>query len=71
MVLGKDLKIGDVVKTWWQPGHDTIINIMPYHGVYENTICKNSTIAGFTHVRGMTIFADDYYEVVDIMNNLQ
>ena len=31
-VMGRDLRVGDVIKVWWSPGHDKIVSLEPYRG---------------------------------------
>lgn len=35
-VLGKELRVGDTIETWWGPLRDTIIALEPYVGPLEH-----------------------------------
>lgn len=60
---GCDLKAGDTIRIWWKPGRDTIVSLRAYDGPLE--CLKNARLAEFALNRaGMTIPADDCYEVV-------
>ncbi len=56
-VQGKDLRVGDTIKTWWTPGRDTIIALRPYTGVYKDSLFNGEArIAEFAILNvGMTI----------------
>jgi hypothetical protein len=30
--LGRELKVGDVIRVWWRPGTDIIAALQPYQG---------------------------------------
>lgn len=63
--LGKNLKIGDVIETWWRPGHDQITKLTHYHGPLKKTLGKNAKIAQFALYRvGMTIEPETAYKIV-------
>lgn len=62
-VLGKDLKVGDVVKVWWSPGFDKIVGLRPYNGRLD--CLKDAKLADFALYQvGMTIEAGIVFEVV-------
>ena len=64
--LGRDLVKGDNIKVWWRPNVDRIVEIRPYRGPYETTILQGAQSAVFAILKtGMTIVADDWYEIVD------
>ena len=51
-VLGKDLKVGDVIEVWW--GRDRIVGMVPYTGPLS--CLQGSMIASFAlNNTGMTI----------------
>jgi len=56
--LGADLKVGDHIRTWWQPGCDKITALAPYTGTYKNDILQGARLASFAlNKTGMTIEA--------------
>lgn len=55
IVLGKELKIGDVIETWWAPNRDTILSLETYIGPLT-CFPEGAQIAGFAmNASGMTI----------------
>lgn len=59
-VEGKDLRVGDVIETWWTPGRDTVVEIRPYTGPLLDLLGAGTRIAVFAIcVSGMTISPDD------------
>lgn len=66
-VSGSQLKVGDVIKVWWNPGRDIIESLSEYDGRYKHEIeWKEAKVAKFA-VNGckMTIFSDDIFERID------
>lgn len=67
-VTGKELKAGDVIHTWGDGGWWRIETLTPYHGPHNSlgaiVIARGNatTIARL----GMTIFADNDYEIEGI-----
>lgn len=66
-VAGKDLKVGDIITTWWEPGTDMIKGLTPYTGNYErDPDFRGARIASFGILKvGMTIFPDEHFSVVN------
>lgn len=65
--LGRNLKVGDTIKTWWTPGRDTITGLTPYTGKLAHIWGGRAKIASFALLKtGMTIDPDDHYEVVKL-----
>ena len=65
-VLGKDLKIGDVIEVWWKPNRDTIIGLKEYTGGISNLWKDGARLADFAQNRcGMTIDNGALYKVVN------
>ena len=63
--LGKNLKVGDIIETWWEPKCDKIIKLTPYHGPLKDTLGKNTKIAQFAlYKAGMTIESETVYSVI-------
>ena len=62
---GSEIKVGDTLKVWWNPGRDTIKSLTDYNGPYKDQReFSSSMIAEFTVRKlGMTILADDVFEV--------
>ena len=63
-LLGAELKVGDVIETWWQPGRDTIVALSQYRGPYQENILKGARIATFAIGPGMTIEAEADFTAV-------
>lgn len=64
-VLGKDLKIGDIMEVWWEPNHDTITNIRYRDEKYKINVYKGFTVAEFAiNRKGMTIFPDEVFDIL-------
>lgn len=64
-VLGKDLRVGDTIECWWTPGRDTVVELIPYQGVYKDTVLRGARIGLFAIMtRGMTIEADADFNVI-------
>lgn len=64
-VSGKDLRVGDTIKTWWTPGRDTIVSMRPYDGTYKDGLLKGARIAGFAILTvGMTIEPEMDFTVI-------
>lgn len=64
--LGKNLKVGDVIETWWEPKCDKIIKLTIYHGPLKKTLGKNAKIAQFALSKvGMTIEPGTVYSIID------
>lgn len=61
-VTGSDLRVGDTIEVWWQPGRDTITALRPYAGPL--TCFKHGAqLADFALMRtGMTIENGSDYE---------
>lgn len=60
IVSGRDLRLGDCIKTWWEPGRDTVIEIRPYQGSLAYLWPDGAAIARFvTNHAGMTIGLGD------------
>jgi hypothetical protein len=66
-VLGKDLKPGDTIKVWWNPGQDTITKLVEYNGPSEFFSNGKAKIATFAlNKTGMTIDNNDWFDLVTI-----
>jgi hypothetical protein len=64
MKPGKELRVGDVIKTWWPPGRDRIAKVKPYHGPLSSILGKGTQLADFDLNRtGMTLVAEELYEL--------
>lgn len=35
VVMGSDLRVGDIIKVWWEPGRDVIAELTPYVGLLK------------------------------------
>lgn len=58
-----DLRVGDTIEVWWQPGRDTVVSLRPYDGPLE--CIKDGQIAGFAISKtGMTIEPTAQYRLV-------
>jgi hypothetical protein len=61
VLLGKDLRVGDVIEVWWSAGGDMIASLAPYGGrlrCLAGARIAELAVSGF----GMTLIADeDYY----------
>ncbi|BAU40175.1 hypothetical protein [Ralstonia phage RSP15] len=64
-VLGKDLRVGDVIEVFWKPRKDTILELTPYEGALKNIFPEGAQIAKFVFVDSMTIENNQTYEVVN------
>jgi len=71
-VLGRDLRVGDTIEVWWQPGRDTITSLYPYkgplffHWQYEG----GARVAKFgINKTGMTIEPQVWFTVVARTDN--
>jgi hypothetical protein len=63
-IKGSDLKVGDVMKVWWQTHRDTITELRPYRGPLQSLWPEGAQIAIFAYLTtGMTIDNSDDYEV--------
>lgn len=63
--LGRDLKVGDTIETWWSPRRDTIVGLTPYEGPLSGVFPEGAQLAEFAlSPTGMTIDNGDLYEVV-------
>lgn len=67
-VLGKDLKVGDVIEVWWKPKRDQIIALKPYNNKTMLKIWEkhegDPRLADFAINRvGMTIEPQMIYKV--------
>ena len=64
MKLGKELRVGDVIKTWWRPGRDRIARLEPYTGPLLPILGEGTQLAAFDLNRtGMTLVAGEMYEL--------
>lgn len=62
-VLGADLRVGDVIETWWQPNRDTILSLVPYTGPLVSLFPDGAQIAAFAvNKSGMTINNGELFE---------
>ena len=61
-VLGADLRVGDVIETWWQPNRDTILSLVPYTGPLIYLFPEGAQIASFAIGPGMTINNGELFE---------
>ena len=62
---GADLRVGDTIKVWWQPGRDTITGLYPYVGRLAHLFPAGALIAAFAlNPNGMTIDKAGMYERV-------
>jgi hypothetical protein len=58
-----ELRVGDTIEVWWQPGRDTITKLRPYTGPLE--CLKGGWIAEFAILRtGMTIEPGSQYRKI-------
>jgi hypothetical protein len=63
-VLGKALKVGDVIETWWRPGRDRITRLLPYKGPLLEILGNGTRLADFALYKvGMTIPPEDVFVV--------
>ena len=61
---GKDLKAGDNIRVWWNPGVDRIVKLTPYTGPLD--CLSGAHIAGFAINKcGMTIEPHMLFDVVE------
>lgn len=66
-VFGRELKVGDVIEVWWQPGKDQIASLEPYRGPLTCFEPEGAQIAGFVLSNvGMTIENGGLYERVSL-----
>jgi hypothetical protein len=60
----EELRVGDTIRVWWQPGRDTVTALAPYKGRLK-CLGETAQIAFFALLQsGMTISANDRFEVV-------
>lgn len=63
---GKDVKVGDVLKTWFNDGQAEVRAVWPYTGPLLKYLGEGTQIASF---RGcsveMTLEGNNYYELID------
>jgi len=72
MILGKNLKVGNTIKVWWdrsdrgaKPNEDKIVKLTKYDGPLNHIFKHGARIAEFAYSKvGMTIPNDEVYEVV-------
>ena len=63
-VLGKDLKVGDVIEVWFAPHRNRIETLTPINGPYADNILKGARIATFLLGNlAMTIEANSLFTV--------
>lgn len=63
-ILGKDLRVGDVIETWWAPYRNRIDHLTPYVGPLAKTVLPGTRIASFAVGNlGMTIEAGAQFQV--------
>lgn len=61
---GKDLRAGDVIKVWWNPGTDRIDRLVPYTGTLIELLGRGTRIASFAlNPIGMTIPPDEIFKL--------
>jgi hypothetical protein len=59
-----ELRVGDTIAVWWQPGRDTVVSLSPYRGRLK-CLGVGARIAFFALLRsGMTIAETDRFEVL-------
>lgn len=59
------LKVGDTIKVWWQPGRDTITGLKPYNGPLLETLGRGTKLAEFAINKcGMTLEAGASFETI-------
>jgi hypothetical protein len=70
--LGRDVKVGDVIRVWWQPTRDRVTALEPYVGKYadrplEHPDWLGARVATFALLpsRQMTLLAFDVVEVIE------
>lgn len=64
---GSELRVGDTIKVWWQPGRDTITGLVPYRGPLEYLWRDDggAMLAEFAIMKtGMTIEPLAHFEVI-------
>jgi hypothetical protein len=63
--LGGDLKIGDVIETWWPPKQNQIVALVPYRGPLQYLFPQGAQLAAFAvGPVGMTINNAESYNVL-------
>lgn len=64
-IPGHELRVGDTIRVWWNPGRDTITGLEEYTGPLATTFSEGARIATFAILpRGMTLPNAEAYELV-------
>jgi hypothetical protein len=62
---GIDLKVGDVIETWWAPKRNQIVALVPYRGPLQYLFPQGAQLAAFAvGPVGMTINNAERYNVL-------
>lgn len=65
-VSGRDLRVGDVIETWWKPNRDTITKLEPYTGTLRHVFTGGARCASFSvNKTGLTIENNGRYWVFE------
>lgn len=65
-VLGRELRVGDVVRVWWREGGDMITALDPYTGPFSAVMGEGARVARFAvYAPGMTIDPEMSFAVVN------
>jgi hypothetical protein len=59
------LRVGDMIKVWWDPGQDTITELKPYTGPLLNLLGAGTKLASFRIYKlGMTLSTKERFETI-------
>ena len=63
----RDLRVGDTILVWWNPGRDTIIRLTPYTGPLLAVLGEGTLLADFAlSPTGMTLEAGAWFDRVNL-----
>ena len=67
----RDLRVGDTILVWWNPGRDTIIRLTPYTGPLLALLGEGTLLADFAlSPTGMTLEAGAWFDRVNLGDSL-
>ena len=65
IVHGRDIKVGDVIEVWWEPGKAKVVKLTPPHsGSLTSYYGEGTQLADFSSIKSdMIIAGNDRFKV--------